>query len=121
MSLAKGRAFLIHWNPSEAEAHAQILREAGWQVEIEAEDGARAGNAIKADPPQVVVIYLSRLPSHGRETAHYLRSIKATRSIPIVFVDGKEEALEKTRAKVPDAIYTTSEKLNSVLQKFTRV
>ena len=120
MTPAKGRACLIHWNPSEAGAHAQTLRQAGWQVEIEAEDGAHAGNAIKADPPQVVVIYLSRLPSHGRETALYLRSTKANRSIPIVFVDGKDEAVEKTRAEVPDAIYTTSEQLVSILQKFTQ-
>jgi len=120
MTSVKVKAFLIHWNTSEAEAHAQSLRESGWQVEIEAEDGARAGIAIKADPPHVVVIYLSRLPSHGRETAHYLRSTKATCSIPIVFVDGKEEAVEKTRAKIPDAIYTSSEELDRLLQQFTQ-
>ena len=120
MTSTKGKVFLIHWNLSEAEAHAQSLRQVGWQVAVEAEDGARAGNTIKTDPPQVVVIYLSRLPSHGRETAHYLRSLKATRSIPIVFVDGKEEAVEKTKVKVPDAIYTTSEELESILQQFTQ-
>ena len=119
MTPAKGKAFLIHWNPSEAEAHAQSLRKASWQVEIEAENGARAGNAIKADPPRVIVIYLSRLPSHGRETAYALHSYKATRNIPIVFVDGNEEAVEKTKVKVPDAIYTTSEELESVLQDFS--
>ena len=120
MTPTKGRAFLIHWNLSEAEEYAQNLRSAGWQVEIEAGDGARAGNAIKVDPPQVVVIYLSRLPSHGRETAHALHSFKVTRNIPIVFVDGKEEAVEKTKVKVPDAIFTTSEELEHAIQKISQ-
>lgn len=60
----------------------------------------------------------SRLPSHGRETADYLRSLKATRHIPIVFVGGKGESLEKTKAKIPDAIYTSFEELEGVLSKF---
>lgn len=62
---------------------------------------------VKARPPDVLVVYLTRLPSHGRETAHMLRSVKATRDLPIIFVGGEGEALEKTKAKVPDAIYTT--------------
>ncbi len=110
-----GKLFLIHWSSAEAEELAQPFRAEGWDVEIEAEDGARAGKRISRDAPGVVVIYLTRLPSHGRETAHYLRSTKATRDVPVFFVDGKGEALEKTRAKVPDAMFTTSDKLKGVL------
>ena len=116
-----GKLFLIHWKAAEAKAYAQALRDAGWQIAgIETEDGARAGKAIRADPPDAVVIYLSRLPSHGRETADGLRSLKATRSVPIVFVDGQGEALEKTRAKVPDAIYTSSGELAAALSRLVR-
>lgn len=110
-----GKLFLIHWNEAEAELLAEPFRSEGCSVEIESSDGARAGKQIKAQPPDVIVIYLTRLPSHGRETAHGLRSLKATRHLPIVFVDGNEEALEKTRAKVPDAIYTTSGKVRQTL------
>ena len=110
-----GRVFLIHWNASETEELARPLRASGWDVEIEAEDGARAGKPIRGKLPDVVAIYLTRLPSHGRETAQYLRSIKATSEVPIVFVDGKADAVEKTRAKVPDAVYTTSTELDTVL------
>ena len=112
-----GKLFLIHWKGTEAEALAQPLRSQGWHVDVEAEDGARGGRAIIASQPAAVVIFLTRLPSHGRETADYLRSIKATRRIPIVFVDGKEEAIAKTRARVPDAIYTTSAELPGVLEQ----
>ncbi len=62
-----------------------------------------------------VFLIHSRLPSHGRETADYLRSLKSTRHIPIIFVGGEGEALEKTKAKLPDATYTTAENLDSVL------
>lgn len=86
-------------------------------MDIEAENGARAGRAIKARQPDVVVFYLTRLPSHGRETADGPRSIKATLDIPIVFVDGKDEAIEKTRARVPTALYATAEDLASVLEQ----
>ena len=117
----KGRLFLIHWNTAEAEHLAVPLRGDGWDVEIESSDGASAGKAILASPPVAAVIYLTRLPSHGRETAGYLRSLKATRSLPIIFVDGKEEAIEKTRAKVPDAIYTSSAELSKVLAQLPSV
>jgi CheY-like chemotaxis protein len=115
-----GNLFLIHWNEAEAKKLAKPLRAAGWKVKTESADGARAGKLIKAKPPDVLVIYLKRLPSHGRETAHALRSMKATRPLPIVFVDGEGEPLAKTRAKVPDAIYTNSAELMKVLSQFAK-
>jgi CheY-like chemotaxis protein len=115
MDRLKSRIFLIHWKESEVSEYAERLRALGWQVETEAEDGARAGQRIKEILPDVIVIYLSLLPSHGSETAHALRSMKSTRQIPIVFVDGIDDAVEKTRLKVPDALYTTSENIHSVL------
>jgi DNA-binding response OmpR family regulator len=111
----KGKLFLIHWKLAEAEDLAKPLRAAGWQVEIEAADGARAGQRILADPPEAVVIYLTRLPSHGRETAHALRSYKAGREIPILFIDGETEKVEQVRAKVPDASYLRSADLQPTL------
>ena len=116
----RGRLFLIHWNAHEAEELAAPLRSDGWDVDIESSDGARAGKAILANPPAAAVIYLTRLPSHGRETARGLRSIKATRNLPIIFVDGKQEAIEKTRAKVPDAIYIAATELQKILDGLSR-
>ena len=109
------KIFLIHWNAAEAQDYARGLENAGWQVEWEAEDGASAAKAIRENPPDVIVIYLTRLPSHGRETADYVRSLKSTRSIPIIFVGGEGEALEKTRAKLPQATYTTPSELDNAL------
>ena len=82
MASRSGRLFLIHWNASEAEEHAGRLRSEGWSVDIEAQDGARAAKLVRDDHPDAVVVYLTHLPSHGRETARYLRSTKATRGHP---------------------------------------
>ena len=114
------RIFLIHWNTDEAEDFAEALRTAGWDVDIEAENGARACKLIKYNKPDAVVISLSRLPSHGSVTARALHNISATAEIPIIFVDGEKRFIEKALSKVPEAIYTTSGELEEVLKKTTR-
>lgn len=81
--MSKGRVFLIHWNKLEAEGIAKTLRSWGWDVGFETEDGARGGAAINLSRPDAVVIYHTRLPSHGRATAEYLSQTKSTRSIPL--------------------------------------
>jgi hypothetical protein len=42
------------------------------------------------------------------------------RHIPIVFVDGKEEAVELTKEKVPDGVYTKSDALSTTLGGFIK-
>jgi CheY-like chemotaxis protein len=118
---SKGKIFLIHWNKAEALSLVQPIESAGWQVQWEAEDGARASKSIEENPPQAIIIYLTRLPSHGRETAHYLRNRASTRSIPILFVDGNPEAIIKTRAKIPDGIFTHSAGLLDAVSEFEDV
>ena len=112
-------AFLIHWHPDEAEALSLPLREAGWTVSIEAEDGARACTTVKTGQPDVVVISLARKPSHGRITGEHLASQRATREIPLIFLDGTEEAIEKTRERIPSARFSTSAELASLLASGT--
>jgi response regulator RpfG family c-di-GMP phosphodiesterase len=111
------KIFLIHWNAREVEDYAAVLRKNDTIVETESEDGARAYKKIKAEIPDAVVIYLNRLPSHGRWTAVSLRSVKTTHDIPIIFVNGSNKDIEKTKEKVPDAIYTTSGELDSMISK----
>lgn len=118
MGEAKGRVFLIHWNAGEVEGYAEKIRGWGWAVETEAEDGARGGKAIIMNPPQAVVIYLTRLPSHGRETAHYLKERKSTRDIPVIFVGGEADKIEAVRAKVPGGVYVEEEDLRETLEGF---
>lgn len=39
---------------------------------------------------------------------------------PVIFVGGEGEALEKIKAKLPNATYTTSAELEATLRTFSR-
>ncbi len=60
----------------------------------------------KENLPDAIIIDLSRLPSQGRDVAMALRSHKSTRVVPLVFVDGEPEEVERVKAQLPDALYT---------------
>jgi hypothetical protein len=64
-----------------------------------------------------MVIDLTHRPSHGREVAVYLRGLKATRHIPIVFVDGAPDKVDAVRGVLPDAVYTTADGLFAALRR----
>ena len=59
------RALLVHWNHDEAKQRAERLREAGFRAETFSESGGVGIRRIRDDPPDVLVIDLSRLPSHA--------------------------------------------------------
>jgi CheY-like chemotaxis protein len=110
--------FLVQWDKVGADARAAVLRRDGWTVRSEAEDGGRAYKKIRQDPPDVVVIDLSKRPSHGRQVAQALRDVKATRAIPIVFVDASEET--ERAITVPDIVFATSATLPRVMARAAR-
>ena len=101
------RVRLVHWKAGEAGALRSALRAAGHTVEYDEKLDSNAFRGIRASPPDAFVIDLSRLPSHGREVATFVRGQKATRHIPIIFVDGAPEKVEAVRGVLPDAVYTT--------------
>jgi CheY-like chemotaxis protein len=111
----KRRLFLFEWDRALARERTKDLRSAGWIVQAECEDGARGGKKVLQSLPDVVVFDLAKRPSHSRETANGIRSYKAGRAIPIVFVDGSQEDIKKTKAKVGDAVFTTSLRLKAAL------
>ena len=98
------RVRLIHWDQTEAKQNADLLRTAGYLVESD----KFAPNLLREreDPPNVVVIDLSRLPSHGRDVAMALRSYKSTRTIPLILARGEAEKIDRIRAQIPGAFYT---------------
>jgi plasmid stabilization system protein ParE len=111
------RIRLFHWNAQETEAFIEALRAAGHQVAYDEKIGPGLFPKIRASPPDAFVIALTRLPSQGREVAAFLRGSKATRPIPIVFVDGAPEKVESIRRQIPDAAYTSLRRLGPALQK----
>lgn len=110
------RVFLFDWDKDAAPKRAAVLRKAGFEVDVETEDGARGGRAVLARPPAVVVLSLEKRPSHSRETADGIRGYKAGRGIPMLFVGGTEADIEKTKARVPGAMFTPPDGLVAALQ-----
>jgi len=111
------RVRLIHWKAAEAGPLLESLRAAGYQVDYEERPDYHLSQAIRAEQPAAVVIDLSRMPSHGREAGTFLRGSKATRNIPIVFVNGLPEKVEAVREKLPDAVYTTTARIAQAVKK----
>ena len=115
------RVRIIHWRPAEAASLIDSVRTAGFDPEYDGEmNGPAVSRAIRAHLPDAVLIDLSRLPSHGREVGIWLRGIKATRHIPLVFVNGEGEKLERVRKDLPDAAYATPANLKDVLRTSCR-
>jgi CheY-like chemotaxis protein len=108
---------LIHWNEPEGRERARWLASLGHDAAYDGDDPQRLSRAIRASQPDAYVIDLSRLPSHGREIAMALRTRKSTRYIPIVFVGGDPDKVEKLEALLPDATYTTWGRFGTALRK----
>jgi hypothetical protein len=109
------RLRIFHWKAEEAAPLISTLKAAGHTVEYQ-EQVASYREARKS-PPDAFVIDLSRLPSHGREVAIFLRSSKATRHVPTVFVGGEPEKVEGVRRLLPDASYTSPGRLVAALRR----
>ncbi|MEK9659771.1 MAG: hypothetical protein VW450_07505 [Chloroflexota bacterium] len=109
------RLLLVGWRAVAVEAEAARLRAAGHEVRTETTDGARAVRRATGDPPDAMVVYLTHRSSNGRETAAVLRGHRAGRAIPVIFVGGEPEDVEKALAKVPDAQSVAREDLETAL------
>ncbi len=114
--MSKGQIRLIHWKAAEAQEKAQKLRSLGYDVDCEPFTPA-VWKRLRQKPPQAVVIDLSRLPSQGRDLGVAIRKHKATRHMPLVFVDGEPAKVERVKQLLPDAVYTAWNRIQSALKK----
>ena len=112
----KSRVLLVHWNAQEAEERVERLRRAGYEAAPHSDKDGGSFRAIREAPPDAFVIDLSRVPSHGRDLGVWLRLQKPTRTVPLVFVGGEAEKVERARKVLPDAVYTDWSRLRSALR-----
>jgi CheY-like chemotaxis protein len=116
-SLEMKRVRLIHWNVDEARGRRDRLTAEGYEVEWEPRPGPDLFKRLTADPPGAVVIDLSRLPSGGRDLALEVRHRRSTRHVPLVFVEGTAEKVERVRTLLPDAVFTTWSDIGPALRQ----
>jgi CheY-like chemotaxis protein len=111
------RIALVHWNAGEGRERAERLRKAGFTVGVDPAATPASLKRLAEQPPDAIVIDLSRLPSHGREVATWLRERKATRHVPLVFVDGEKEKVDKVRRVLPDAVFTSWGRVDGAVKR----
>lgn len=112
------RIRLIHWKPAEAVALVEALRRDGHLVEYEEHEGPGLMRRLGEARPDVLVIDLSRLPSHGKAVASTVRGTKRTRDIPIVFHAGEPAKVAALREVFPGEVFVPGlARLRAALRK----
>jgi hypothetical protein len=91
--------FVVHWNRPEANELVKCLQDAGHRVRLE------DWHVLRHEPADAVIISLDRSPARGRVVGVYLRQLKRTRHLPLVYLGGAPEKVERIRRSLPDAYY----------------
>lgn len=106
------QAYIVSWNGGEAKQAKTLVEDSGWAVAgMESKDGGKAYKAIAANPPDAVIIYLTRQPSHGIELASALAGNSRLVGTPILFVGGAGKLTAQLKQEMPDAHYLFLESL----------
>lgn len=111
------RVFIFHFNESEALELASRVRALGIEVDYEYLNGAHGCKRVAAMQPDLIVISQSRLPSHGRASADAIVSGKKTRHIPLLFVGGNPEAVEKAKSLFQGAVFCRQELIEPTIKQ----
>lgn len=107
---------LIHWEAEEVHSREELLNAAGYLVDSQLKSGPLILKQLTNNPPAALVIDLSRLPSQGRDFALLVRNRQGTRNIPLVFVGGNEDKVERIMELIPDATYTSWDDMEPELE-----
>ncbi|HEY2016138.1 MAG TPA: hypothetical protein VGH38_21695 [Bryobacteraceae bacterium] len=111
------RVLIIHYVAAEAPDLATRIRRAGFDAQIYTARGTAGFSAIRAAPPDAILIDLTRMPSYGRAMGGFLREQKSTRAIPLVFIEGDPAKTRLVRRLLPDAVFTNVLQLGPALEK----
>ena len=107
--------YIIHWNEEELKEKIQPLKQAGYKVNYHFTSGVAAN--LSNPLPDILIICLDRLPSHGKAYAEWFREAKKRQVIPMIFCGGKLEKVGPIKEKFPNAIFCRNEKILTILEK----
>jgi hypothetical protein len=106
--------FYIHFN--EAELSERLKKLTGSKLQLSGHWSTEEAAKFTDGLPDIFVISLDRLPSHGRQYVQWLWEAKKRQHIPVIFVDGKPDKVEATKAKFPQAVYCTGHQLPVIVE-----
>ena len=105
--------FYVHWNEAEWQNRVKTIHRNGIHVTGAWKSGAH--NDLMKQLPDVLVISLDRLPSHGRTLARWFWESKKRQQVPIIFEGGLDEKTIPIRAQFPKAKFVENGKVLEVL------
>ena len=106
---------LLHWKPDEIAELARRIQ--GFRVAPVAPRPGESLKDLERIEAEAVVICLDRMPSNGRAVGYHLRTRKATRHIPIIFVGGEPDKVQKARELLPDATFASWASVSKAVTK----
>jgi hypothetical protein len=109
------KIFYTHWHEAEAAERIKPLLAAGYPVHTHWQ--TESGTNLKEPFPEVFVVSLDRLPSHGRAIADWVVGAKKRQHLPLIFEGGQPDKVAATQAKFPQALYCATGQVLDVLQK----
>ena len=101
----------------EAAGRAARLRDQGFEAEPYTSLGSKGFRGIRANPPAVVLIDLTRLPSYGKYMGALMRESPSLRGIPLVFIEGDPEKSSAIRETLPDAMIAPWARIGATLRR----
>jgi hypothetical protein len=113
------RVFYVHWDKEEALETVRVLRGEGHVVTYhwDSDTGDLTWKEFRSRPPDVLVVSLARLPSHGRRVAAVTKETKQLAEIPVVFLDGPREKLPPIKREFPRSHFIAAGDLVRTLQE----
>jgi DNA-binding response OmpR family regulator len=110
--------FVIDWNSEGQSELEKFLTANGYSVETEFKDSGLASKKIRKSQPSLIIINYDKLPSHGRQMAKHLQEHHKTDYIPVLFVGGTPEDVDKLRLMELDRNRTDMNNLITVIKRF---
>jgi len=74
-------------------------------------------DVLTRERPDVVVISLARIPSHGREAARYIKEGFNTRDIPVILTEVPSKEIVATHKSAPGALIVERKQLADAVYK----
>lgn len=114
-------AFLVHWVDDAVQDKEYQMDDLEWHIAGTASrDEDEAIERIRTAHPDAVFIWLSRAPGLGIRTALRIKREAWEEDLPIVFVDGDENARNRARHLFPVARFTTAYDLEKTANELER-
>lgn len=106
----------VHWNEQELVERIEPLKAAGHHIIPH----HISGHKLSFDQlPDVFIISLDRLPSHGKAIAEWVWEAKKRQHIPIVFEGGQAEKITSFEERFPKAIFVEKGATFPTIQQLT--